>query len=145
MTAFQRRLASEASLRERLDQARGMPGRVLLRRALDDLTTSDYRGHAGAGATLDQLKESIGGFLEAFPDMKVVVRHVVAENDMASTWVTYAGTHEAPFAGVPGSGRAVEIAGWDLFRIADGVIKQITDDGRPEGNDGAEDQRQREI
>ena len=39
VTAFQRRLASEASLRERLDQARGMPGRVLLRRALDDLTT----------------------------------------------------------------------------------------------------------
>lgn len=39
VTSFQQRLTDEASVRARLEKARGMPGRVLLRRALDDLTT----------------------------------------------------------------------------------------------------------
>lgn len=39
VTAFQRRLTSEGSIRARLGLARGMPGRGLLLRALDDLTT----------------------------------------------------------------------------------------------------------
>lgn len=94
--------------------------------ALDRICASDFRGHAGAGADLNQLKDSISGFLEAFPDMVTEVRHVVAEDDMVSTWVTYKATHEAAFAGVPGTGRSVEITGWDLFRVADGKIAELT-------------------
>ena len=36
---------------------------------LDDVCSQDLRGHAGAGADLSQLKESIGSFAEAFPDL----------------------------------------------------------------------------
>ena len=94
--------------------------------ALADVCAQDVRGHAGAGADLDQLTASIGSFYEAFPDMQVEVRHLVGEGDLVSSWVTYTGTHEGSFAGVPGSGRAIRVAAWDLLRISDGRITEIT-------------------
>ena len=39
---------------------------------------------------------------------------------------TYTATHRGDFAGVPASGRAVKFAGWDLLRIRDGKIVEIT-------------------
>lgn len=93
---------------------------------LDELCAPDFKGHAGAGADLEQLKSSMRTFLEAFPDLRSEVRHVIGEGDMVSTWITYVGTHEETFAGVPGTGRAVKAAGWDLFRVVDGEIAELT-------------------
>jgi steroid delta-isomerase-like uncharacterized protein len=94
--------------------------------ALDEICSPDLRGHAGAGADLDQLKDSIGSFVQAFPDLRAEVQHLVREDDTVSTWVSYQGTHKGEFAGVPGSGRSVKFAAWDLFRIEDGEIAEIT-------------------
>ena len=41
ITAMQRRMLDQADLRGAIDGARGMPGRPLLRQALEDLRTSD--------------------------------------------------------------------------------------------------------
>ena len=94
--------------------------------ALDEVCTPDLRGHAGAGADLEQLKSSIGSFVGSFPDLRAKVRHLVREGDLVSSWVTYEGTHDEEFAGVPGSGRSVRFAAWDLFRIENGKIVEIT-------------------
>jgi steroid delta-isomerase-like uncharacterized protein len=94
--------------------------------ALEEICAPGLRGHAGAGADLDQLKVSIGGFVEAFPDLQAQVRHMVREEDLVSTWVSYEGTHRGEFAGVPGSGRPVKFAAWDLFRIEGSQIVEIT-------------------
>jgi steroid delta-isomerase-like uncharacterized protein len=93
---------------------------------LDDLCSQDLIGHGGAGADLSQLKQSIGSFLGAFPDLKTKPLHVFAEGDLVSTWVNYVGTHHGEFAGVSGSGREIHIMGWDLMRVADGRITEIT-------------------
>jgi steroid delta-isomerase-like uncharacterized protein len=93
---------------------------------LDEICSPDLRGHAGAGADLSQLKNSIASFRDAFPDLKADVRHLVREGDVVSGWVSYEGTHQGPFAGVPGSGRTVKFAGWDLFRVEDGRIAELT-------------------
>ena len=93
---------------------------------LDSLSAPDFRGHAGAGADLSQLKASLNGFFEGFPDMVAKVRYLISEEDLVSSWVSYVGTHQNTFAGVPGSGRAVNIAGWDLFRVKDGRIAELT-------------------
>jgi predicted ester cyclase len=95
-------------------------------RKLDEICAPDLTGHAGAGANLVQLKLSIGSFLEAFPDLRADVRHAVCEGDLVSTWVSYEGTHEGEFAGVTGSGRHVKFVAWDLIRVADGRIAEIT-------------------
>jgi steroid delta-isomerase-like uncharacterized protein len=93
---------------------------------LDEICAPDLTGHAGAGANLVQLKLSIGSFREAFPDLQAEIRHAVAEGDLVSTWVSYEGTHQGEFAGVTGSGRHVKFVAWDLIRIADGRIAEIT-------------------
>ena len=94
--------------------------------ALDEICSPELRGHAGAGADLAQLKNSIGSFVESFPDLRAEVRHLVCEDDTVSSWVSYAGTHKEEFAGVPGSGRSVKFAAWDLFRIENGQIVELT-------------------
>jgi predicted ester cyclase len=93
---------------------------------LDEICAPDLRGHAGAGADLAQLKQSIAGFREAFPDLHAGVRHAVAEDDLVSTWITYEGTHEGEFAGVTGLGGHVKFVAWDLIRVAEGRIAEMT-------------------
>jgi steroid delta-isomerase-like uncharacterized protein len=93
---------------------------------LDEICAPDLKGHAGAGADLTQLKQSIGSFREAFPDLRADIRHAVAEDDLVSTWVSYQGTHQGEFAGVSGSGRQVKFVAWDLIRVGDGRIAEIT-------------------
>ena len=94
--------------------------------ALEEICSPDLKGHMGAGANLDQLKDSISGFLESFPDLRAEVKHLVCEGDVVSGWVTYSGTHQSTFAGVPGTGRSLSFPGWDLFRVEDGRIVELT-------------------
>jgi predicted ester cyclase len=93
---------------------------------LEEICSPDLRGHAGAGATLSDLEESLGAFVTAFPDLQVDIRHLVAEGDTVSTWVTYSGTHRAPFAGVEATGAQVRFAAWDLLRVEGDRIVEIT-------------------
>ena len=93
---------------------------------LDDICSPDLRGHAGAGANLAELKASIGGFIESFPDLRAEVRYLVCEGDLVSAWLGYKATHQRDFAGVPASGRPVAFAAWDLLRVRDGKIVEIT-------------------
>ena len=93
---------------------------------LDEVCSPNLMGHAGAGANLDAFKHSIGSFNEAFPDLSADLKHVVCEGDTVSTWVTYTGTHQGEFAGVVGSGRSVKFVAWDLIRVEDGRIAEIT-------------------
>jgi steroid delta-isomerase-like uncharacterized protein len=94
--------------------------------AFDEVCSPNLVGHAGAGVDLEQLKASVRSFLEAFPDLRSEVRHLVREGDVVSSWATYHGTHKDEFAGVPGSGREIKIAAWDLFRIEGDHIVELT-------------------
>lgn len=93
---------------------------------LDQVCSADLQGHAGAGADLAELKSALAGFREPFPDLTGDVRHLVQEDDTISAWVSYTATHQADFAGVRASGRKVKFAAWDLLRVRDGKIVEIT-------------------
>lgn len=93
---------------------------------LDEVCTTDLRGHGGAGADLADLKQSLGAFLEAFPDLRTTPRHLIREGDLVSVWMTYEGTHQSDFAGIAGTGRRIKIAGWDLMRVEGDRIAEIT-------------------
>ena len=93
---------------------------------LDPLCAPDFRGHAGAGSNVDELKASVGGFVEAFPDVRIEVRDLVCEGDKVSAWLTYTGTHQGQFAGVPATGKQVRFAAWDLMRIDGEQIAELT-------------------
>lgn len=93
---------------------------------LDEVCAPDLKGHAGAGSDLAELKASIASFLVPFPDLTPEVRHLVQEDDLVSAWLSYTATHQADFAGIPASGRRVKFAEWDLMRVRDGKIVEIT-------------------
>ena len=94
---------------------------------LPEVCATDMRGHASAGATLEEFTSNWHGFLAAFPDLRVSqIRYLVTEDDLVSSWLTYTGTHRDTFAGVPGTGRPVKFAAWDLMRIRDGRIVELT-------------------
>jgi steroid delta-isomerase-like uncharacterized protein len=93
---------------------------------LDEVCAADLKGHAGAGADLHELKSEWASFLAAFPDLTPDVQHLVQEGDLVSAWLIYTGTHNADFAGVPASGRKVKFAEWDLLRVRDGKVVEIT-------------------
>lgn len=93
---------------------------------LDLVCAADLRGHAGAGADLAELKSALFGFREPFPDLTADIRYLVQEGDTISAWLSYTGTHEADFAGVAASGRRVKFAAWDLLRVREGKIVEIT-------------------
>jgi predicted ester cyclase len=93
---------------------------------LDEICAADIKGHAGAGADLIELKRAIGSLLEAFPGLQATPRHVLKDGDLVSTWVTYEGAHQGSYAGVAGTGRRVRFMAWDLFRVRDGHIVEIT-------------------
>jgi steroid delta-isomerase-like uncharacterized protein len=63
---------------------------------------------------------------EAFPDVRIEVRDLVCEGDKVSAWLTYAGTHQGQFAGVPATGKKVRFAAWDLMRIDGEQIVELT-------------------
>lgn len=92
----------------------------------EEVIAPDVRTHAGAGADLDDLKANVASFVAAFPDLHAEVRHLIREGDTVSAWVTYTGTHQGEFAGVPASGRTVRFAAWDLMRVQDGRIVELT-------------------
>jgi steroid delta-isomerase-like uncharacterized protein len=92
----------------------------------DEVCAPDLKGHAGAGSNLAELRAAVAAFQVPFPDLRTEVKHLVQEEDLVSVWLSYTGTHEADFAGIPSSGRHVRFGGWDLMRIRDGRIVELT-------------------
>ena len=78
---------------------------------------SDTVGHA-------PFIERLRTFLAAFPDFRIRVDQLVAEEDhVVSRWTATA-THRGPWLGIPATGRQVEYTGVNIFRIACGKIAE---------------------
>ncbi len=94
---------------------------------LSELVPEDAIGHmAGSDETVSQpaILEIIPQFYTAFPDYRHVIEELVAEGDLVVARVTYLGTHQGEFEGIPATGNAVTYSGMQFFRLANGVIKE---------------------
>ena len=58
----------------------------------------------------------------AFPDMKIEVDHLVADEDNVAFAYTLTGTHQGPFMGVQPTGRPVEVRGMQISRFDGGKM-----------------------
>jgi steroid delta-isomerase-like uncharacterized protein len=87
-----------------------------------DLLGEGYKSHGFGGGGADNLRQSLEGFRAAFPDVVFTVDDTVTEGDKVAVKTTFRGTHLGPFAGVPASGRSIEVGGCDVFRVRDGKI-----------------------
>jgi steroid delta-isomerase-like uncharacterized protein len=87
--------------------------------------TADFVGHGGRNAFThaDGMAEA-RGWREAFPDLKITVDKQVAERDLVAVRWTARGTNTGTGNGIAATGRAVEVTGTTLFRMADGRIAE---------------------
>jgi len=67
----------------------------------------------------DQI-DRITGFREAFPDVRLTVQEVTAEDDRVAFRSVFRGTHLGEFAGIPPTGNQVVVGLLDVIRIKDG-------------------------
>ena len=92
----------------------------------DELIAEDivYHGPAMLGEVRGRegFKQLLGVFRAAFPGFETEVKQLVAEGDVVAAWHTHRGRHTGEFAGVPPTGKAVEVDGLELLRVRDGRI-----------------------
>ncbi len=93
--------------------------------AISRFTAPDYQRHMSpreAALDAESQIERIRGFGTAFPDIAVVVDDVIADDHGASFRATLQGTHLGDFAGIPATGRSIEVQLVDFMQIEDGKI-----------------------
>ena len=98
-------------------------GRELAR--LKDLMSADVVDHDPAPNQGPGPEGFIGFFTEllsAFPDLKIDVDHMVADDDNVSIAYTVTGTHRGDFMGIPPTGRQIRARGVQMARFADHKI-----------------------
>lgn len=67
-------------------------------------------------------KEHILGVRRTYPDLHVTIEQQIAEGDWVVTRITARGTHQGAWLGMKPTGKAVEITGVNIDRVADGLI-----------------------
>ena len=88
--------------------------------ALDELLAPDGVDHTFGSQNTEQAKQFFTMVHQAFPDLRVEVHDVIAEGDLAAARVTYTGTHQGEFLGIPATGKQTRTNGVDFFRMQDG-------------------------
>ncbi len=71
---------------------------------------------------IDGLRASLETFRTGFKGAQVEILHLTAEGDKVSVLGRFRGTHNGPFMGTPPTGKRVDIATTDIWRIRDGEI-----------------------
>lgn len=56
-------------------------------------------------------------FRAAFPDLKIAVEHMVADEDNVAIAYTVTGTQEGPFQGIPATGKKVKARGLQIAKF----------------------------
>ena len=92
----------------------------------DELHAADFRDRsaAGRGETRDDYRSMLADFYEAFPDFRADIEDLVVDEARATVAIrwTARGTHRGAYLGVAPSDRAIDFAGIEIVRVAEGRI-----------------------
>lgn len=93
--------------------------------ALDKYIAADFVDHnpfPGQAPGLKGIKEATRQFLAAFPDAELPIDQLIAEGDKVVVAGPIRGTHKGEFAGIPATGKRVDVSSLDILRIANGKV-----------------------
>ena len=71
------------------------------------------------------LKQYVGVFLTAIPDLHFTIDDLIAEGDKVAWRFTSRGTQTGPLMTIPPTGKVCNVTGLVLFRLADGKIAEV--------------------
>ena len=90
----------------------------------DEVLSSDFAGHSSMAETRgpEEAKQFFASLRAAFPDIHFTIEDQIAEGDkVVSRWRARA-THTGEFQGIPPTGKAGEITGITINRLANGKV-----------------------
>ncbi|MCE2395343.1 ester cyclase [Candidatus Poribacteria bacterium] len=94
----------------------------------DTLIAAEYIDHnpigAGGKSGIEGFKQTVRALRFAFPDLRFTVEQMIVNGDQVVTRTTMQGTHKNSFMGVDPTGKPVTVSGFDIFRVADGVVAE---------------------
>lgn len=91
--------------------------------ALDELVAPDVVDHnpvPDQAPGVEGFKQWLVAARTSFPDFSGIVEDVIAEGDRVAARVTWRGTHEGGFLGIPPTGKRVSFPAFHIVRFADG-------------------------
>jgi len=94
---------------------------------IDELVADDFVDHEdfpGLEPNKKGVKQFFAVLRSAFPDLRMEVREMLADDDLVSVRVIATGTHQADFMGMPSSGKRIEVQVFDVFRILGGQVTE---------------------
>lgn len=93
----------------------------------EELIADDFVNHSpppGMPATREAVIQFFVAMHDAFPDFRAVIHDQLCDGDKVVTRKTFHGTHQAPFLGIPPTGREVTIGVIDIVRVSGGRIAE---------------------
>ena len=97
---------------------------------VDELMAADFVEHNPApnqAPGLEGMKEMMGMFFSAFPDLHSTIEDMVSEEDKVALRWRVEGTHTGEFMGVPPSNRKITLDVTEIFRIENGQLVEAWD------------------
>ena len=92
---------------------------------VEQLYAKDFTNHGiHRDIGLQEDQEALKGWHQAFPDVAIVPKKLIAEGDLVVVYWVARGTNTGTGNGLPATGKKVEQAGITIWRIVDGKIKE---------------------
>jgi steroid delta-isomerase-like uncharacterized protein len=91
----------------------------------DEFINPDLNDHTllpGLPSGLAGFKLMVGGFRAAFPDLRVTIHELIAQGDKAAARVTFRGTHQGEFQGIPPTGNSFIMGAIGILRFKEGEV-----------------------
>jgi steroid delta-isomerase-like uncharacterized protein len=89
-----------------------------------EIFAPDFVGYMPGRPPMDRatMEGFIAEFAAGFPGYTFEIQDQVAQGDLVFNRITWQAVHTGTFAGVPPTGRPVELSGINLFKVNDGKI-----------------------
>jgi steroid delta-isomerase-like uncharacterized protein len=91
----------------------------------EQLYAKDFVNHGiHRDASLEEDQAALKGWHQAFSDIAIVPKKLIAEGDLVTVYWVARGTNTGAGNGLPATGKGAELAGITIWRIVDGKIKE---------------------
>jgi uncharacterized protein len=94
----------------------------------EELVDEGFTAHGAGGQDIKQGPKGVADMVsiwhKAFPDGHMTLDDLITEGDLSVIRMTFRGTHQGEFYGIPASGKAVEVTSIGIDRVIDGRITE---------------------
>ena len=100
--------------------------------AIDEICDVNFVDHSplpGQAPGRQGLKDALGLYMRAFPDIRITVEELIGERDLVAARFTGQGTHRGELFGTPPTGRTIVFNGIDVIRCRDGKAVEVWHQG----------------